>query len=37
LRGEGLRVVMLTGDNATTARAVASQFGIDEIEAGVLP
>jgi len=37
LRGEGLRVVMLTGDNATTARAVASQLGIDEIEAGVLP
>jgi Cu+-exporting ATPase len=33
----GLRVVMLTGDNLTTARAVARQLGIDEIEAGVLP
>jgi Cu+-exporting ATPase len=37
LRGDGLRIVMLTGDNVTTARAVASQLGIDEIEAGVLP
>lgn len=37
LRGDGLRIVMLTGDNLTTARAVASQLGIDEIEAGVLP
>ena len=37
LRAEGLRVVMLTGDNATTARAVAAQLGIDEIEAGILP
>jgi Cu+-exporting ATPase len=37
LRSEGLRVVMLTGDNATTARAVASQLDIQEIEAGVLP
>jgi P-type Cu+ transporter len=37
LRADGLRIVMLTGDNATTARAVASQLGIDEIEAGVLP
>src|SRR5579872_2698062 len=37
LRAEGLRIVMLTGDNATTARAVASQLGIGEIEAGVLP
>jgi Cu+-exporting ATPase len=37
LRSEGLRIVMLTGDNATTARAVASQLDITEIEAGVLP
>jgi P-type Cu+ transporter len=37
LRGDGLRIVMLTGDNFTTARAVAGQLGIDEIEAGVLP
>jgi P-type Cu+ transporter len=37
LREDGLRVVMLTGDNETTARAVASRLGIEEIEAGVLP
>ena len=37
LRSDGLRIVMLTGDNVTTARAVASQLGITEIEAGVLP
>jgi Cu+-exporting ATPase len=37
LRSEGLRIVMLTGDNITTARAVAKTLGIDEIEAGVLP
>jgi P-type Cu+ transporter len=37
LRQDGLRVVMLTGDNLTTARAVASKLGIDEIEAGILP
>jgi P-type Cu+ transporter len=37
LRAAGLRIVMLTGDNETTARAVASQLNIDEIEAGVLP
>jgi Cu+-exporting ATPase len=33
----GLKVLMLTGDNARTARAVAAQIGIDEVEAGVAP
>ncbi|MFT7579011.1 MAG: Cu+-exporting ATPase [Myxococcota bacterium] len=37
LRAEGLRVVMLTGDSETTARAVAKTLGIDEVFAGVLP
>ena len=37
LRREGLRVVMVTGDNATTARAVGRATGIDEIVADVLP
>jgi Cu+-exporting ATPase len=37
LRKDGLRVVMLTGDNVTTATAVAKTLGIDQIEAGVLP
>jgi Cu+-exporting ATPase len=37
LRQDGLRVVMLTGDNVTTARAVASTLGIEEVEAGILP
>ena len=37
LRAEGLRIVMLTGDNRTTAEAVARKVGIDEIEAEVLP
>jgi Cu+-exporting ATPase len=37
LRQDGLRIVMLTGDNVTTAHAVAETLGIDEIEAGVLP
>ena len=33
----GVRIVMLTGDNRTTAEAVARKLGIDEIEAEVLP
>ncbi|PIR39767.1 MAG: copper-translocating P-type ATPase [Alphaproteobacteria bacterium CG11_big_fil_rev_8_21_14_0_20_39_49] len=37
LRESGIRIVMLTGDNEKTARAVAGQLEIDEIEAGVLP
>ena len=37
LRSEGLRIVMLTGDHATTAQAVARKLGITEVEADVLP
>jgi Cu+-exporting ATPase len=37
LRREGVRIVMLTGDNLTTAQAVAAKLGITEIEADVLP
>ena len=37
LRREGLHVVMLTGDNEATARAVAGQLGIDDVRAEVLP
>lgn len=33
----GLRVIMLTGDNAKTARTVAEKLGIDEFQAGVRP
>ena len=33
----GLRIIMATGDNERTARAVAQQLGIDEVRAGVLP
>ena len=37
LKRDGLRLVMLTGDNETTAKAVAQQLGIDEVVAGVKP
>ena len=37
LRANGLRIVMLTGDNVTTAQAVAKTLGITEVEADVLP
>jgi Cu+-exporting ATPase len=37
LHREGIKVVMLTGDNRTTAQAVARSVGIDQIEADVLP
>jgi Cu+-exporting ATPase len=37
LRGEGIRIVMLTGDSETTAQAVARTLGIDDVIAEVLP
>jgi Cu+-exporting ATPase len=37
LKASGIRIVMLTGDNKTTAEAVARQLGIDEVHADVLP
>ena len=37
LRGMGIRVVMITGDNVRTAAAVGAMAGVDEVIAGVLP
>ena len=37
LKAEGVRLVMMTGDNRTTALAVAKRLGIDDVEAEVLP
>ncbi len=37
LRNMGIRVVMLTGDNEKTAKAIGAQAGVDEVIAGVLP
>jgi Cu+-exporting ATPase len=37
LHEDGLRIVMLTGDNEATARAVGSTLGIDDVIAGVMP
>jgi Cu+-exporting ATPase len=37
LQADGVRLIMMTGDNPITARAVAQQIGIEQVEAGVLP
>jgi len=37
LRQDGIRIVMLTGDNATTARAIAARLGITDVQAEVMP
>jgi len=37
LQDDGVHIVMLTGDNAVTAKAVAKRLGIDDVEADVLP
>jgi len=37
MKGMGIRVVMLTGDNERTAKAIGNEAGVDEVIAGVLP
>jgi len=37
LHGSGMRIIMATGDNERTAKAVAGKLGIDEVRAGILP
>ncbi len=37
LRAENIRIVMLTGDNRATAKAIGAKLGLAEIEAGILP
>ena len=37
LKDMGIRVIMLTGDNETTAKAIGEQAGVDEVIAGILP
>ncbi len=37
LHASGVRIIMMTGDNAVTAAAVAKQLGLDEVQADVLP
>ena len=37
LKDMGIKVIMLTGDNETTARAIGQQAGVDEVIAGILP
>ena len=37
LKGMGIRVIMLTGDNERTAKAIGNQAGVDEVAAGIMP
>ena len=37
LHGQGMKIIMATGDNQTTAQAIASQLNIDEVHADILP
>ena len=37
LKADGIRIIMLTGDNQTTAEAVARQLGVEDVRADVLP